>query len=117
MACALGLIQRIVWDPWGDEGGIIVVAGAIAVEADFPRCGGSIPVSGCTTDWGHGGEYRDLLVGKGIISSHSGVRYVSVLGFKILSSKILFPALPFAFSTSQRIFSMRSGAMKFAYPS
>ena len=60
---------------------------------------------------------RDLLVGKGIISSHSGVRYVSVLGFKILSSKTLFPALLFAFSTSQRIFSMRPGAMKLAYPS
>ena len=43
MACALGLIQRIVWDPWGDEGGIIVVAGAIAVEADFPRCGEAFP--------------------------------------------------------------------------
>ena len=63
------------------------------------------------------GEGKDLLVGKGIISSHSGVRYVSVLGFKILSSNTLVPALLFAFSTSQRIFSMRAGAMKLAYPS
>ena len=72
-------------------------------------------VSGFMKDWGR--DTGDLLVGKGIISSHSGVRYVSVLGFKMRSSKTLLPALEFAFSTSQRILSMRSGAMKLAYPS
>ena len=60
---------------------------------------------------------RDVLVGKGIISSHSGVRYVSVLGFRIPSSKILLPTCESAFSTAERIFSIRSGAMKLAYPS
>ena len=63
-------------------------------------------------------EKRNVLVGKGIISSHSGVRYVSVLGFKIPSSKTLLPACESALSfTAQRIFSIRPGAMKLAYPS
>lgn len=39
MAGALGLIERVIWDPRGDEGAVIVVAGTVAVETDFPRCG------------------------------------------------------------------------------
>ncbi len=38
MAYASGLVEWIVRDAWGDEGGVIVVAGPVAVEADFPCC-------------------------------------------------------------------------------
>ena len=39
MARALGLIERVIWDSWGDEGAVIVVAGPVAIEAEFPCCG------------------------------------------------------------------------------
>lgn len=109
MTCALRLVQWIVRDSGCDEGAVVIITGAVAVEADFPRYGNHV-VRRVSMDRGK----IHLLVGKGIISSHSGVRYVSILGFKILSSKILFPALVFAFSTSQRICSIRPEAMKFA---
>ena len=109
MTDALRLVEWIIRDPWRDEGAVIVVAGPVAVETDFPCCEKHIVRS-----VGIDRRRNHVLVGKGIISSHSGVRYVSVLGFKILSSKTLLPTLVLAFSTSQRIFSMRSGAMKLA---
>lgn len=41
MTCALRLVQRIVRDSRRDKGAVIVVAGAVAIEADLPRCGKS----------------------------------------------------------------------------
>ena len=41
MTCALRLVQRIVRDSRRDEGAVVVIAGPVAVEADFPRCGTS----------------------------------------------------------------------------
>ncbi len=38
MTGALGLVERIVREARRDEGGIVVGAGAVAVEADFPGC-------------------------------------------------------------------------------
>ena len=87
-------------------------AGSVEMERDKTERERKMRVGGR-----EGKKGRDVLVGKGIISSHSGVRYVSVLGFRIPSSKILLPTCELAFSTAERIFSIRSGAMKLAYPS
>lgn len=38
MARTLGLVERIIRDALRDEGGVIVVTGTVAVEADFPGC-------------------------------------------------------------------------------
>ena len=38
MARALGLVERVIRDPSRDEGVVVVIAGAVAVEADFPGC-------------------------------------------------------------------------------
>ena len=40
MARALGLVERVIRDPSRDEGVVVVIAGSVAVEADFPGCFG-----------------------------------------------------------------------------
>ena len=52
------------------EGGAAVVAGSVAVEADFPGCV-VVSMGGERGDTERG---EDSLVGKGTISSHSAVR-------------------------------------------
>ena len=42
MTYALRLIQWIVRDSGCDEGAVVIVTGAVTVEADFPRCGNHV---------------------------------------------------------------------------
>ena len=114
MAGALRLVQRIVREPWREDRGRMLVAGCLAVEADFPCCGPCRQKAICGR-MDRLGRMYDVRTGRERYHLVPLRREIGLCpGFQDPLAKTLFPALVFAFSISQRIFAMRSGAMKFA---